>query len=253
MKLATEFKLDVNYTNEDIPDELGGFSYIGRLIAIGFANTPQSKVDAAASRGDVAPQRMFVLGWEPLDIEYDTNKESFLWEQQGNNRVNWVKYLDKTGKIISANSPFGDIKDAFRKLGYQLRNEADCAALRGKVFRVLAAHKKYIPTADKETYTDIPTEEMPAGYTFEGDRRVFKRGYEGAESAATRVDPLKEREDTQKLVEVLDGKAPHEFILSILKAGLNSPYLDEAVDDGTALISRMTKVGMQFNNGVLSK
>ena len=252
--MTNEFQLPT-YSSEVVPDELpegGVFTYTGEIVSIGFAPTPKWKVEALTKANAAVPEKMFVMIVNPLSVGYDTDKTSWLWEREGNYRVEWVKFLDVKGRIIGPNSPFGVIKEGFRALNYLIRNEEDCKVLRGKKFVFESRPRRYVedPTA-KPVLTDVPVEELPADYKYTGERRIFTRPNE-PQSGATRVDPQANREATEKLVEALEGKAKNQFILAVAQVGLSSPYIDEAAD-GEALIERMKRAGMSWNGEVLTK
>ena len=243
---------------DNIPDELpeGGQGFTGayRVVKMGFFQTPGFKQAAAQSRGENPQDRMFMMALEPLDFSFDTDPTSWIYEQQGNLAVTWAKYRDKNGRDINPNSPFGDIKKFFRDLGYKIRTQEDCKTIEGKVFRFLTSSKSYAGEGSKAVWTDKPIEELH-DYIYTGPlpKPIRKRGYAaGTESAATRIDPVQEQVDAQKLVAALEGKGRKQFLTALVAAGFDDPYIGEAAaNDGEALIQRMTRYGMAWNGEAL--
>lgn len=249
--MSTAFDPNLIQTvDEDIPDQLptGGYYWAGQIVSIGFIATPDFKKESGEKYGHKVNDRMFMVAWNPLEFKFDTNPDSLTFQRQGTLSVDYLNYIDKNGNTIGPNSPFGYLKGAFDKLGYKLRNKVDADALVGKKFRVFTGPKKYV--GDSEVWTSIPTEELPADWTYTGlPKEPRKRGYESATAAERPVD---EGEAISKLLPTLSGKEPKEFVMAVINAGLESPWVDwAATDNGERLILKMKANGMDFVNGKL--
>lgn len=238
----------IEYVNDEVPEELTestGFVFPGEVVELGFVKTPAFKI-ASAERGNYKVQpRMFVYGIEPLSYEIDRNPESWQYEQQENLRRGWYNHLDKNGSPISAKSPFGVVKAAFKGLGYEIRNLSDCEAIVGHKFKFRATPIKFAGEDSKEITVDVPIEELSANYKWEGVKTVRRYFYDDAPA----VSEQQESVDADKLKTVLNGKSQSEFIMALAGAGLNA-YIDEAAN-GEALIKRMQRLGMQVVDGKL--
>ena len=243
----------VTTVDEEVADELqqAGFSYFGELVACGFIPAPDFKKASGETYGHKVHDTMFIWAWKPLNFRYDTNPDSLTFERQGNYRVEYINYQDKNGNTIGPNSKFGIVKAALTKLGYKLRNKTDAQALIGKKFRVVSSPRKFFAPEGQEApdiWTDLPVEELPSDWTYTGVPQVRQRAYETA-TAAERVEDKSEA--IAKLVPALDGKEPKEFMMAIIGTGLESPWVDWAINGGQRLIQEMEAAGMEFSNGKL--
>lgn len=245
--------------NDEVPEELsagaGGYTFVARVAKVGFFSTPQFKRDAAASRGDTAQDKMFMQALEPQDFRWDTAKDSYIYEQQGDLSVAWYNYRDKKGNFIQPNSPFGDIKAGYKELDHNIRNNEDCKAIEGRYFQFLCTPKEYVK-GQKPVWVDIPIRDLGTSYTYDGPIPIptKKRGYTGGESAATRVDAATEARDAEKLINTLSGVPKTQWLSALVGAGFDDPYLNEAAaNDGEALVKRMSRYGMSLQGDALVK
>lgn len=266
----------IREVDDAVPDELptsgdGGYTSVMKIAKVGFFTPPSWKIDAAVKRGDTPPDRMFLLALEPLDFKFDTEPSSMIFQSQENMSVSWFNYKDKKGRFISPNSPFGTIKDAFRELGINIRTNEDCKPLVGRIVRVLTSGKVYVPVKPDEAaamtpedlakemrkraiWTDKVVEFLPNDWKYSGPvpMNVRRRGYAaGSDNAASHIPAGKEQAEAAKLVEALKGTGKESWINALINADLSDPYVTEAVvADGAALISRMSRYGLDFKGGV---
>ena len=247
------------FVDDEVPAELAesSFTFAAEVVAIGFAMPPQSKLDSAARGGFTAPTRLFVQEIRPLDHDIDTNKESFIFDNEGNNYRDWLRYLDKNGQTITSKSPFGDVKAAYKKLGIDLLTSQQMQRdVVGKKFRFQSVGKKYFDDQAKPTWFNIPVAQLEDNYEFTGKKWLKKRGYEGQETAANKLDSAIDEEATAVLIPALEGKTPSEFVMAVATAGYGQkgPFmLWAAQNGGQALVEWAARKGLTVENGRLTR
>ena len=245
-----------SFIDDEVPETLpegGAFIFAAELVSIGFATPPQNKLDAAAKGGYEAAKRLFVQEFRPLDHDIDTNPASFIYDNEGNNYRDWVKYLDKNNSTITSKSPFGDIKAAFKKLGFDLLTTQQMQKdLVGKKFRVQSVGRKYFDGQEKPTWFNIVVAQLPDDFVPTTKRWLKRRGYEGEETAANKLDAAIDAEAQAVLLPLLAGKAPNEFVMTVATSpiGQRGPFmLWAAQNGGQALIEWAGRNGLKIDGG----
>lgn len=252
----------------------GGEDISGRRSWVGRINFFKA-VKRPAWAEFVKATNVVILRVEPLSYKLDTNPEWPLASRYGDFEQYMFNYLNRNDQPIGKNSPtfsspWGDLTEAFEKLGYTFNKVEDTWALEGKVFRwqsnggkIYLSQEVYEqrvkealergetpPPPPKPTWLELPVEEItdPEKYRFPNPQ-VRRRGYpqETVTEATKPMDSDQLKRDSSGLRAALSGLPADPLTMSVKLSKI--PELESYVDKAATgeLISILEQHGILIN------
>ena len=249
----------VNFAIE-LPEELpeATSTWVGAIVAAEFAMPPERKQLAIrAGGGEVRPELHFAI--QPQSFRYESDRSMFPDDLEHI----WVPVFRRDGEINGKGSMLDDYSQAFRGLGYPIRNDADLTRLVGKKFRFRTFQKKLNAEGITDPWLRVPVEpadDYVAPATTPVRHRPPKRA-EGQSLASLSTRAVDDTAAVNVLKRVLEGKTEAEYLNAILTSAsqvgedgakliMGEPFLSEAMGKA-ALTERMVTAGMQVIAGRL--